>query len=142
MNLEDAVLMAIAEGMSNPKFIAKHLNVSLDDVKVAVDNLEAEGLIVKRIKGLIFKKEVYELTKRGFERVESIKEELRKVAEDFKTAYESRDRMRLERLYHVYYHLIPLMIMFGLIDAIWLSSLLSDVDVIEGLDDLDFDMGF
>ncbi len=142
MNLEDAVLMAIAEGMCNPKFIAKHLNVSLDDVKVAIDNLEAEGLIVKRIRGLIFKKEVYELTKRGFERVESIKEELRKVAEDFKTAYESRDRMRLERLYHDYYHFIPLMIMFGLIDAIWLSTLLSDFDVIEGVDDLDFDMGF
>ena len=143
MNLEDAVLLAIAEGMGNPKYMAKNLNVDLEDVKVAIDNLMAEGLIVKKIRGFIFKKEVYELTKRGFERVERIKEELKKVANDFKIAYESGDRTRLERLYHEYQHFVPLMIMFGLIDAIWLSILLSDFDIAElddsGFDDIDSD---
>ena len=141
MNLEDAVLLAIANGLNNPKDIARKLNVRSEDVEIAIGNLEAEGLIVKRTKGIIFKKEVYELTESGFNRVERIKEELRRIASDFRRAYESGDRIRLERLYHDYHYLIPLMITFGLLDLIWLSLFLDDFDVDFGdVEDSGFDL--
>ncbi|WP_457550365.1 MarR family transcriptional regulator [Archaeoglobus sp.] len=151
MDLEDAVLLAIAKGLNDLKRIAKKLNVRMEDVKYAIDGLEAKGLIARKTKGLIFKKEVYELTKEGFERVERIKEELEKVADEFKTAYESGDRERLKMLYQDYYYFIPLMVTFGLLDLIWLSTLLSDFDMfgdlgdteLEDIDaDFDFDVEF
>ncbi len=139
MDLEDAVLLAIAKGLNDPKRIAKKLNVRIEDIKFAIDSLEAKGLIVRKTKGLIFKKEIYELTKEGFERVERIREELRKVADEFKTAYESGDRERLRMLYQDYYYFIPLMVTFGLLDLIWLSTLLSDFNMVGDLSDTELD---
>ena len=73
MSLEDAVLLAIAEGIEEPKSIARKLNVRLDDVKVAINSLEAGGFIVRKVIGFIFKKEVYELTKKGFEKLKGLR---------------------------------------------------------------------
>ena len=140
MNLEDAVLLAIAEGLNNPKDIAKKLNVRIEDIKVAINSLEAGGFIVRKVKGFIFKREVYELTKIGFDRVVKIKEELKNVAEEFRKAYELGDRMKIERLYHDYGYFIPFMVAFGLLDLVWLS-MLTDIDVFGDVDEFvdDFD---
>ena len=55
LNLEDAVLLAIYKGINDPKSISKKLNVDYDDVLIAISNLEAEGLIVGRKRGLYLK---------------------------------------------------------------------------------------
>ena len=144
MDFEEAVLLAIANGLRTPKDIAKKLNVKLEDVKVALANLEARGFVERKVRGLLFKKEVYELTKEGFERAMKAKEKLMRVADEIKEAYERGDTARVEEIVAGYSYLIPLMLMFGLLDLVWLSDFYainaydidSDADVD---DDFDFD---
>ena len=132
LNLEDAVLLAIYKGINDPKSISKKLNVAHDDVLVAISNLEAEGLITKKRKGIIFKKETYELTNLGFERASKLKENLKDVASKLKQAHK-------EDLYYTYTYLIPLLIMFGFLDEIWFDNF--DFDEIDGIDMDSFDAG-
>ena len=149
MELEDAVLLAIANGLKTPKDIAKKLNVKLDDVKVVLLNLEAQGLVERKVKGLLFKKEVYELTRQGFERAMKAKEKLMRVAEEIKEAYKRGDTARVEEIVASYSYFLPLMLMFGLLDVMWLSSIYgidtydidNDADV-DGDFDFDFDSDF
>jgi len=151
MELEDAVLLAIANGLKTPKDIAKKLNVKLDDVKVVLDNLEAQGLVERKVKGILFKKEVYELTRQGFERAMNVKEKLTRVAEEIKEAYKRGDTARVEEIVASYSYFLPLMLMLGLLDIMWLSSLYSidttmdtyDIDNDVNIDgDFDFDTDF
>ncbi len=148
MNLEDAVLLAVAEGLKTPKAIAEKLNVRIDDVEHILHNLEARGLVEKRIKGLIFKKEVYELTKAGFDRAASIREKLRSIADKLREAYKKGDRTKVEEIVTSYRYFVPLMLMLGLMDIIWISALYNyiddfDINDVNEIDmDMDFDMEF
>jgi DNA-binding MarR family transcriptional regulator len=60
-----AVLEAIARGANSYSKISKLTGISIYNVLEIVNQLEAEGLIERKIKGFIFKKEVYELTSKG-----------------------------------------------------------------------------
>lgn len=131
MNLEDAVLLAIYHGINNPRSISEKLNVTYDDVLIAISNLEAEGLVVRKKKGIIFKKEIYELTKLGFDRAIKLKENLEEISKELKHAYESK---KIEELYQIYPYLIPLLIMFGFLDEIWFNDFSSNE-----MDDIDID---
>ena len=124
LNLEDAVLLAIYKGINDPKSISKKLNVNYDDVLVAISNLEAEGLIVRKKKGIIFKRDRYELTKLGFDRASRLKENLKDIADELKQAH------RMD-LYYTYPYLISLLVMFGFLDEIWLENLDIDFDEID-----------
>ncbi|WP_187286421.1 hypothetical protein [Archaeoglobus profundus] len=50
MDFEEAVLLAIANGLRTPKDIAKKLNVKLEDVRSVLANLEAQGLVDSKFK--------------------------------------------------------------------------------------------
>ena len=144
MDFEEAVLLAIANGLKTPKDIAKKLNVKLEDVKVALANLEARGFVERKVRGLLFKKEVYELTKEGFERAMKAKEKLMRVADEIKDAYERGDTARVEEIVASYSYFLPLMLMLGLLDIMWLSSIYGvdtyDIDNDTDIDgDFDFD---
>ena len=132
LNLEDAVLLTIYKGINDPKLISKKLNVAYDDILVAISNLEAEGLITRKKKGIIFKKEIYELTNRGFDKASKLKENLKDIASKLKQAYR-------DDLYHTYTYLIPLLIMFGFLDEIWFDDF--DFDEINGIDMDSLDAG-
>ena len=144
MNLGDAILLAIAEGLKTPKAIVEKLNVKIDDVKNVLQDLEARGLVEKKIKGLIFKKEVYELTKAGFERSARIKEKLRSIADQLREAYEKGDKTKVEEIVTSYRYFIPLML--GLMDIIWISTLYDYIDDFDINDvneiDMDLDVEF
>ena len=132
LNLEDAVLLTIYKGINDPKLISKKLNVAYDDILVAISNLEAEELITRKKKGIIFKKEIYELTNRGFDKASKLKENLKDIASKLKQAYR-------DDLYHTYTYLIPLLIMFGFLDEIWFDDF--DFDEINGIDMDSLDAG-
>ena len=144
MNLGDAILLAIAEGLKTPKAIVEKLNVKIDDVKNVLQDLEARGLVEKKIKGLIFKKEVYELTKAGFERSARIKEKLSSIADQLREAYEKGDKTKVEEIVTSYRYFIPLML--GLMDIIWISTLYNYIDDFDINDvneiDMDLDVEF
>jgi len=144
MNLGDAILLAIAEGLKTPKAIVEKLNVKIDDVKNVLQDLEARGLVEKKTKGLIFKKEVYELTKAGFERSARIKEKLRSIADQLREAYEKGDKTKVEEIVTSYRYFIPLML--GLMDIIWISTLYDYIDDFDINDvneiDMDLDVEF
>lgn len=143
MNLEDAVLLAIAEGLKTSKEVAKRLNVSVDDVERALKNLEAGGFVKAKFKGFIFKRKAYELTRSGFERVARIREKLRDVADEIREAYERGDREKIEEIVTSYQYFIPLMLMLSLIDLIWISALNDyDRDYEGDSPDVDFDVEF
>lgn len=132
LNLEDAVLLAIYKGVNDPKSISKKLNIAHDDILVAISNLEAEGLIIKKKKGIIFKKEIYELTNLGFDRASKLKENLKDIASKLKQAHK-------EDLYYPYPYLIPLLIMFEFLDEIWFDNF--DFDEMDGIGMDSFDAG-
>ncbi len=141
MDFEEAVLLAIAKGLKTPKDIAKKLNVRLEDVRNVLAILEARGLVEKKVRGLLFKKEVYELTKEGFERAMRAKEKLMRIADEVKEAYERGDKARVEEIVAGYSYLIPLMLMFGVLDLVWLSDFydVHDIDSDADIDDFDSD---
>ena len=115
--------------------IARALNVRLEDVVSALNSLEAEGLIVKREEGLIFKKEVYELTNRGYNEAQKLLNKLKELSEKIRLARERGDLKEVEDLLRTHALLLSLLVAFGMIDILMLSSLEDSADI-----DFDFDV--
>ncbi len=143
MDFEDRIILALFNDMNTPREIAKRLNMSKEFVKKTLDKLELEGFVKKRIVGTLFKKEVYELTEKGYDRALKLKGKLEDIAREFKRAYESDDRERLESLYREYRSLIPLMILMNMFELAWLGLIFSDLYDFdfyeESYEDMDFD---
>jgi DNA-binding PadR family transcriptional regulator len=144
--LEEAVLVAISENVNTPEKLSKYLRVHKHSIEKALENLELKGLVVKEVRKFLFLKKVeYKLTEKGFEESMKIREKMRKIAIEMKEAYESGNRTLLNRLYADYRDFIPLMLAFGLVDAMWLGLLMHDFDydAFDTPDDFmdDFDLG-
>ena len=56
------MLEAIARRARTPKEISSHTGLSFEEVLEVLNQLELEGLVERRLSGLLLKKEVYELT--------------------------------------------------------------------------------
>ncbi len=143
-SLEEAVLVAISENVNTPEKLSKYLGVHRQTIERVLENLELKGFVVKEVKKfLFFKKIEYKLTEKGFEESVKIKEKMGRIARELKEAYEIRDKAMLGRLYADYRDFIPLMLMMGLMDAVWLSLILHDFDydVIDTPDDFVNDFG-
>ena len=125
MDFEHAVLLALAEGYK-PKEIARMLKVRYEDVESALRSLEAKGFVKRRVEGFIFKREVFVLTREGFEKVKELKKELEKLS------HEIREK---PILINEFGYLIPLMVTLGLIDL----AILEEFDEYDFIEDFDFD---
>ncbi len=121
MKLEDSVLLLLLK-FDRAEDISKALNVRVEDVKHVLRKLEAEGFVQSRKKGFLIKREVFELTKAGFERATEIKSELEKFARELERMYE-REPERVKEVVGENALLLPLLITFGLINLPLLSML-------------------
>lgn len=130
LTLEDAVLALILDGAEDPSEIASILRISIDEVKRALKSLELEGLVKVEEKGFwIFKKKVYRLTSRGYEKAVEAKKKINKMAEEIRSTLEkvkkgliSKDAVAGEL--EPYASFLPLLLYFNLLDLMLLLPLI------------------
>ena len=134
MELRESVLVLLLK-FRKAEDIARALNVRLEDVVSALNSLEAEGLVVKREEGLIFKKEVYELTDRGYNEAQKLLNKLKELSEKIRLARERGDLKEVGDLLRTHALLLSLLVAFGMIDILMLSSFEDSADI-----DFDFDV--
>ncbi len=93
--IDSALLVAIANGVNSLKSLCHVLSgFSEDVVRRHLESLESKGLVKRRVKGLIFKREVYELTEEGSRMLEEAYSKLREAAEKLKRVAERADHER------------------------------------------------
>ena len=148
LTIEDAILALILDGAESPNEIASILRVDVDEVKRALKNLELEGLVKVEEKGFwIFKRKVYKLTTKGYEKAVEAKKRISKIAEEIKNTLEKvkkgligKDTVISELEPYIqffplflYFNLLDLMLLLPLIELPLIASILEDYGDYEGL---------
>ncbi|NPA96640.1 MAG: hypothetical protein GXO32_03460 [Crenarchaeota archaeon] len=123
LSLEDAILIAIAQGAETPDEIARALHVDKGVVEDLLRKLELEGFVKKETRGLIFKKTVYVLTEKGFERAGRALEKLREVANQLRQMIESGQVDEASQIASAWMSFLPLMVWMDLLPLTMLSLL-------------------
>ncbi|MCC6013481.1 MAG: MarR family transcriptional regulator [Candidatus Verstraetearchaeota archaeon] len=119
-----AVLEAIARGANSYSKISKLTGISIYNVLEIVNQLEAEGLIERKIKGFIFKKEVYELTSKGKIVLNEWRE---KAIADLKKAEELKEEGKEEEAKEIlvpYMQILPFILTLDVFSFLALSELM------------------
>ena len=144
-----AVLESLSTGAKTVEEIASVVDMEPHDVEAVLPALMGQGLVERREKGLLFKKEVYALTERGWELLYKWREE---VKERVEKAAELRRAGRVKEAEEVVApvaSVLPLMLTLGLLDmALYAAALgqLAALDEatelgVEAFDSGDFDVG-
>ena len=145
-----AVLESLSTGAKTVEEIASVVDMEPHDVEAVLPALMGQGLVERREKGLLFKKEVYALTERGWELLykwrEEVKERVEKAAE---LRREGRAKEAEEALVPVA-SVLPLMLALGLLDTALYAAALGQLATLDeaaelGVEDFggesDFDVG-
>ena len=120
MNIRDKILAYLYDRReATVNQIAQDIREEVDEVQAALRVLEREGLVIKRQKGLIFKKEVYELTASGLEEAKRAYEKVQRVANEIVNTLQYGEEVPQE-----YVDLIPLLITLSLIDTMLLQDIM------------------
>ena len=148
LTFEDAILALILDGAEDPNEIASILKVDVDEVRRALKNLELEGLVRVEEKGFwIFKKKIYKLTSRGYEKAVEAKKKISRVAEEVRNTLEkirkgliSKDDVISELEPYIpffplflYFNLLDLMLLLPLIELPFIASIFEDYEDYEDL---------
>ncbi|QGA53303.1 MarR family transcriptional regulator [Sulfolobus sp. E5-1-F] len=108
----ECTLEEIAEGLKEDKY----------EVDATLKYLERDGLVIKKTKGIIFKKTVYDLTASGFEEAkkiyESLQEKSRQLQELIVSGKVDPSQLPLE-----YVDILPLLVTLSLLDMMLLEDL-------------------
>ncbi|AAK42700.1 MarR family transcriptional regulator [Saccharolobus solfataricus] len=113
----DSTLEKISEGLKEDKY----------EVEATLRYLERDGLVIKRSKGIIFKKTIYDLTAAGLEEAKRIYETLKEKSIKLQELLQS-GRLDPSKLPEEYVDIIPLLITMSLINMMLLEDLmLSDM---------------
>jgi len=119
-----AVLEALSTGSKTVKEIAELVDMEPHDVEAVISALMGQGLVERREKGLLFKKEAYALTEKGWEVLYKWREEVKGRVEK---AAELRREGRAEEAEEVLApveSVLPLMLTLGLLDmALYAAAL-------------------
>ncbi|MCH4815925.1 MAG: MarR family winged helix-turn-helix transcriptional regulator [Saccharolobus sp.] len=108
----DSTLEEIAEGLKEDKY----------EVDATLKYLEREGLVIKRTKGIIFKKTVYDLTASGLEEAKKIYESLQEKSRQLQELLASGN-VDPSQLPQEYIDVLPLLITLSLLDMMLLEDL-------------------
>lgn len=123
MNLRDKILVYLYQyNGSTVDEIAEALREDKYEVDATLKYLEKDGYINKRVKGLIFKKTIYDLTASGLDKAKKIYEEVQNKAEDVKRMI-FNNQITPSQLPEEYMDLLSLFIALSLIDTILLEDL-------------------
>lgn len=132
MNLRDRILAFLYKHPEvTARDVAAGLNEDEDYVIATLNTMIKEKLVTKKVKGIIFKKEVYTLTPTGFDEAQKVFEKLQNVAnrvKDFLNPY----NLQLDQIPGELQDLIPLLISLSLLDMMLLSLLPFGIFVIGG----------
>ncbi len=123
LSLEDAILVAIAQGAETVDEIARVLHVDKGVVEDLLRKLELEGYVKREVRGLIFKKTVYLLTEKGFNRAGKALEKLREVATQLRQMIESGQVDAATQMASAWMSFLPLMVWMDLLPLTMLSLL-------------------
>ncbi|QXJ28048.1 hypothetical protein J5U23_00916 [Saccharolobus shibatae B12] len=108
----DSTLEEIAEGLKEDKY----------EVDATLKYLEREGLVIKRTKGIIFKKTVYDLTASGLEEAKKIYKSLQEKSRQLQELLASGN-VDPSQLPQEYIDVLPLLITLSLLDMMLLEDL-------------------
>ncbi|ACP47134.1 conserved hypothetical protein [Sulfolobus islandicus Y.G.57.14] len=109
----DSTLKEIAEGLKEDKY----------EIDATLKYLEREGLVIKRSKGIIFKKTVYDLTASGLEEAKKIYESLQEKSRQLQELLTSGN-VDPSQLPQEYIDVLPLLITLSLLDMMLLEDLM------------------
>lgn len=109
----DSTLKEIAEGLKEDKY----------EIDATLKYLEREGLVIKRSKGIIFKKTVYDLTASGLEEAKKIYESLQEKSRQLQELLTSSN-VDPSQLPQEYIDVLPLLITLSLLDMMLLEDLM------------------
>lgn len=144
-----AVLEALSTGTKTIKEIAELVDMEPHDVEAVISALMGHGLVERKEKGLLFKKEAYALTERGWEVLYMWREEVKGRVEK---AAELRRAGRVEEAEEVLApveSVLPLMLTLGLLDMALYAAALGQLATLDeaaelggdAFDSGDFDVG-
>ncbi|MEM3329608.1 MAG: MarR family transcriptional regulator [Saccharolobus sp.] len=123
MNLRNKILVYLYRNNgSTVDEIAEALREDKYEVDATLKYLEKDGYINKRVKGLIFKKTIYDLTAAGLDKAKKIYEEVQNKAEDVIRMI-LNNQINPSQLPEEYMDLLSLFIALSLIDTILLEDL-------------------
>jgi len=109
----DSTLEEIAEGLKEDKY----------EIDATLKYLEREGLVIKRSKGIIFKKTVYDLTASGLEEAKKIYESLQEKSRQLQELLTSGN-VDPSQLPQEYIDVLQLLITLSLLDMMLLEDLM------------------
>ena len=125
ISLEDAALVAIAQGAETVDELAEVLRISRKDAENLLHKLSLEGLVKTEERGWwIFKRKVIVLTEKGFDRAVKALEQLKSLAETIRRELEAGRREHVESVFAQWSHILPLMMWLNLLDLAFLLSLI------------------
>jgi DNA-binding MarR family transcriptional regulator len=126
-----AVLESLSTGAKTVEEIAELVDMELHDVEAVISALMGQGLVERREKGLLFKKEVYALTEKGWEVLYKWRAE---VKERVEKAAELRRAGRVEEAEEVVApvaSVLPLMLTLGLLDTALYAAALGQLATLD-----------
>jgi len=142
LGLEDAILIAIANGAETPDQIARILRVDKSTVEDLLRKLEIEGFVKSEEKGKwVFKKRVYMLTERGFKRAQEALQRLQQVAEELKQKIAMGAQDEAVQLATAWSGFLPLMLWMNMLDMALLSMLPLELGFLAAADMADWGAG-
>ncbi|MCY0860147.1 MAG: MarR family transcriptional regulator [Sulfolobaceae archaeon] len=123
MNLRDKILAFLYKHPEvTAKDIAAGINEDEDYVLATLNTMVKEKLVTKRVKGMIFKKEVYSLTPTGLDEAQEIYNKLQNVAVQLRNMINPYN-LSVDQIPEEFMDLIPLLVSLSLLDMLFLSLL-------------------
>jgi DNA-binding PadR family transcriptional regulator len=138
-----AVLESLSTGARSASEVSSITELERHDVEAILASLMGQGLVERRERGLLLKREVYVLTERGWEVLHKWRERVRELVSK---AAELREEGRVEEadaLIAPIQSVLPLLLALGVLDAALYAAALGAVEstdtaeALEGAEDLD-----
>ncbi len=152
ITLGEQILVLLKEkGPLTAEEIAEYLRKDLNEVLEELKNLENDRLVRRVRKGLIIKKDAYELTPTGLEEANKAYEKLKLYAEELKGMLKATAHTAdVQEVIHQYLGILPLLILLDLVPYELLSYIaleqamlgISETpDVVEDIDEGETEVG-
>lgn len=133
-----AVLEAIARGARSPEEVSSMTGLSIEEVLKVLDWLEAEGLVEKRVRGLIFKREVYEPTSKAWARLDEWRDIARRDLERAEKLRRAGMEEEAGEILSAYASILPFLLTLEIFSFLALSEAMASADTLD-LDSMDSD---
>jgi len=115
-----AVLAVLSRGAKTAEEVAAELDIEPHDAEALLSTLMAYGLVERREKGLLFKREVYALTESGWEVFAQWKRDVEQKIEKAAELRRAGREEEAEALLGPVVSVLPILLALGLIDlALW-----------------------